>query len=85
MKEETKNKIAALTFENLSAELDGFTLKKTFTVDEDKFIFFTYADEITIENEPGLIWSIGGESSGEFDSATVRALKNGLRIRGIKK
>ena len=45
MKDETKNKIAALTFENLSAELDGFTLKKIFAVDEDKFIFFTYADD----------------------------------------
>ena len=50
MKEETKNKIAAqvaeINFgENLPAALDGFTLKKIFAPHEDKFIFFTYADE----------------------------------------
>ena len=50
MKEETKNKIAAqvatINFgENLPAALDGFALKKIFAPHEDKFIFFTYADE----------------------------------------
>ncbi len=45
MKDETKNKIAALTFEDLPAELDGFTLKKIYAVDEDKFIFFSYVDD----------------------------------------
>ena len=46
MKEETKNKIAALTFENLPDEFEGFTLHKTCAVDEDKFIFFSYVDEV---------------------------------------
>ena len=50
MKEETKNKIAAqieeINFgENLPVEIDGFALKKIFAPHEDKFIFFTYADE----------------------------------------
>ena len=45
MKDETKNKIAALTFENLPAEIEGFALKKIFAVDEDKFIFFSYVDD----------------------------------------
>lgn len=45
MKDEIKNKIAALTFENLPDELEGFALKKFFSVDEDKFIFFSYVDE----------------------------------------
>ena len=46
MKEETKNKIAALTFEDLPADIDGFTLKKIYAVDEDKFIFFSYVDDV---------------------------------------
>ena len=50
MKEETTKKIAAqvaeINFgENLPAALDGFALKKIFAPHEDKFIFFTYADE----------------------------------------
>lgn len=45
MKDETKNRIAALTFEDLPAKLDGFTLKKIYAVDEDKFIFFSYVDD----------------------------------------
>ena len=31
--------------ENLPNEIDGFTLKKIFAADEDKFIFFTCADD----------------------------------------
>ena len=31
--------------ENLPAEINGFTLKKIFAPDEDKFIFFTCADD----------------------------------------
>ena len=46
MKDETKNKIAALTFDNLPADIDGFTLKKIYAVDEDKFIFFNYVDDV---------------------------------------
>ncbi|MBQ6006024.1 MAG: hypothetical protein IJL14_07230 [Selenomonadaceae bacterium] len=45
MRDETKNKIAALNFENLSEEIEGFTLKKIFAADEDKFIFFSYVDD----------------------------------------
>lgn len=50
MNEETRNKIAAQVAEihfaeNLPAEIDGFELKKFFAPVEDKFIFFTYADE----------------------------------------
>ena len=50
MKDETKNKIAAqieeIHFgEDLSAELEGFALKKIFAVDDDKFIFFSYAND----------------------------------------
>lgn len=50
MNDETKNKIAAqvaeLHFaEDLPDEIEGFTLKKIFAPNEDKFIFFTYADE----------------------------------------
>lgn len=50
MNDETKNKIAAQVAEihfaeNLPAELEGFTLKKIFAPDDDKFIFFTYADD----------------------------------------
>ena len=50
MNEETRNKIAAQVAEihfaeNLPAEIDGFELKKIFAPVEDKFIFFTYADE----------------------------------------
>jgi len=48
--DDTKNKIAAQATEihfaeDLPAEIDGFTLEKIFAPDEDKFIFFTYADE----------------------------------------
>lgn len=47
MKEELKNKIAAEAeaanfFDELPAELLGFTLKKIFADDGDKFIYFTY-------------------------------------------
>ena len=50
MIDDTKNKIAAQATEihfaeDLPAEIDGFTLEKIFAPDEDKFIFFTYADE----------------------------------------
>lgn len=50
MNDETKNKIAAQVAEihfaeNLPAALEGFTLKKIFAPDDDKFIFFTYADD----------------------------------------
>jgi len=45
LKDETKNKIAALTFDNLPADINGFTLKKIYAVDEDKFIFFSYVDD----------------------------------------
>ncbi len=50
MNDETKNKIAAQVAEihfaeDFPAELEGFTLKKIFAPDEDKFIFFTYADD----------------------------------------
>lgn len=50
MKDETKNKLTAqvneLHFaEDLPAEIDGFTLNKIFAAEDDKFIFFTYADE----------------------------------------
>ena len=45
MNDEIKNKIAALNFENLSEEIEGFTLKKIFAADEDKFIFFSYVDQ----------------------------------------
>ena len=52
---------------------------------ERSALLFARANEITIENEPGLIWSIGGESSGEFEKAAIGVKKNGLRIRGAKK
>ncbi len=52
---------------------------------DDSALLFARANEITVENEPGLLWSIGGESSGEFRTASIRALKNGLRIRGASK
>ena len=50
MKDELINKIAAQVeeihfAENLPAELEGFAIKKIFAPDEDKFIFYTYADE----------------------------------------
>ena len=50
MNDELKNKIAAQVAEihfaeNLPAALEGFTLKKIFAPDEDKFIFFTYTDD----------------------------------------
>lgn len=52
---------------------------------DDSALFFARADEIVIENEPGLIWSIGGESSGEFASVGIGAVKDGLRILGAGK
>lgn len=50
MKEETINNLTAqakeLRFaEGLPTELEGFVLRKVFAADEDKFIFFTCADE----------------------------------------
>ena len=50
MKEEIRNKIAAQATEihfaeDLPTEIDGFELKKIFAPNEDKFIFYTYADE----------------------------------------
>ena len=47
MKEELKNKIAAEVkaanfFDELPAELCGFTLKKIFSAETDKFIYFIY-------------------------------------------
>ena len=50
MKDEIANKLAAkvaeLHFaENLPDDIDGFTVKKIFAADEDKFIFFTCTDE----------------------------------------
>lgn len=47
MKEELKNKIAAEVeaanfFDKLPKEFLGFTLKKIFAEDDDKFIYFTY-------------------------------------------
>ena len=45
MKDEIRNKIAALKFENLPDKLEGFVLKKIFLTDEDKFIFFTCVDD----------------------------------------
>ena len=45
MKDETKNKIAALDFGILPAAIDDFALKKIFAADDDKFIFFSYADD----------------------------------------
>ncbi len=52
---------------------------------EDSALFFTFADDIVIENEKGLVWSIGGESSGEFDTVRVGSLSGGLLIRGASK
>ena len=45
MKDETKIKLAALSFDALPEEIYGFTLKKIFAEDEDKFIFFSYTDD----------------------------------------
>lgn len=45
MKDETKNKIATMTFEDLPADIDGFTLKQIYAVVEDKFIFFSYVND----------------------------------------
>ncbi len=45
MVEETKNKLAALDFGNLPAEIEGFALKKVFAADGDKFIFFICAND----------------------------------------
>ena len=47
MKDETKTKLAALNFDSLPAEVEGFTLKRIYAADEDKFIFFRYADDAT--------------------------------------
>lgn len=57
MKIETKNKIISETnefkdfFENLPTELKNFTLKKIFSEDDDKFIYFSYENS---ENHRGL-------------------------------
>ena len=52
MKEELKNKIAALKFENLPDEIEGFAVKKIFDDDgDDKFIFFSCDDD---ENHCGV-------------------------------
>ena len=51
MKEELKNKIAALKFENLPDELEGFAVKKIFAEADDKFIFFSCDDN---ENHCGV-------------------------------
>ena len=50
MNDDIKNKLTAQVeefhfAENLPDELEGFTIKKIFAPNEDKFIFFTYADE----------------------------------------
>lgn len=45
LNDETKTQLAALNFDSLPEELDGFTLNKTFTAVEDKFIFFSYTDD----------------------------------------
>ena len=50
MKEEIRNKIAAQATEihfaeDLPSDIDGFELKRIFAPEEDKFIFYTYADE----------------------------------------
>ena len=42
MKDETKTKLAALNFDSLPVEVEGFTLRKVYAADADKFIFFTY-------------------------------------------
>ncbi|MBR6713045.1 MAG: hypothetical protein IKI76_08645 [Selenomonadaceae bacterium] len=47
MKDETKTKLAALNFDTLPAEVEGFTLRRVYAADEDKFIFFCYADDAT--------------------------------------
>ena len=47
MKDETKTKLAALNFDDLPAEVEGFTLRRVYAADEDKFIFFRYADDAT--------------------------------------
>ena len=45
LNDETKMKLAALNFDSLPATVEGFTLKKIFAEDEDKFIFFSYTDD----------------------------------------
>ena len=50
LNDDIKNKLTAQVeefhfAENLPAELEGFTIKKIFAPNEDKFIFFTYANE----------------------------------------
>ena len=50
MNDDFKNKLTAQVeefhfAENLPDELEGFTIKKIFAPNEDKFIFFTYANE----------------------------------------
>lgn len=45
LKDETKDKIAALSFDNLPEEVDGFTLNNISAAVEDKFIFFAYVDD----------------------------------------
>ena len=45
MKDETKDKLAALNFGDLPANVEGFTLNNICAAHEDKFIFFTYAND----------------------------------------
>lgn len=52
---------------------------------EHSALTFVRANEIEIENEEGLIWSIGGESSGEFKRAAVMAAAKKLRVLGARK
>ena len=47
LKDEIKTKLANLNFDDLPEELCGFKLNKIFAADEDKFIFFTYANDET--------------------------------------
>ena len=47
LKDETKDKLAALNFDDLPANVEGFTLNKICAADEDKFIFFTYTNDET--------------------------------------
>ena len=79
-----KKALELLLVRNIRRVSDAGSIIRSLATGEygDSALFFPRADEITIENEPGLLWSIGGESSGEFDRADIGALKNGLRIRG---
>ncbi|MCR5808743.1 MAG: hypothetical protein K6G56_04200 [Clostridiales bacterium] len=66
---------------------DGGSIVKSLSTGtyEHSALTFVRAREILIENEEGLIWSIGGESSGEFITANIGVLRGGLTIRGAKK